>query len=242
MCLELLKTLLRKTRLKTKPKSKKDLSSVDRVIRTATVKASQLLANPENFRIHGEMQAGVVSAIITDVGWVRHVLVNETTGHVIDGHLRIVNAMKKGGEDAKVPVDYISVSVDEETLLLSMLDESGKMAFVDTTKRDELIARLKDGGHSETIKIILESLADRRATLIVEAERAIAERGKKGLMAGVSEAPENPLSWVQVDIVVRRTDKEELFRILDKAKGILKEGLQADALMKILRGWDAKNK
>ena len=236
---EMFKTFLRKIFNLMATKSRKDLSSTDRVTRTAQVKVGQLLAHPDNFRIHGEVQSKIVDGLITDVGWVRHVLVNEKSGRVIDGHLRIANALRKG-EDTKVPVDYISLSEEEETLVLTMLDESSKMAFVDTSKRDELIERIKSGNHSEIVTSILKALEDKKADLIVAAEKAIAERNTGG-MAGVDKQPENPLEWVEISIVIRRADKREMFEIIDFAKKVLNIETQADALMQILRNWKNGN-
>lgn len=66
---------------------------------------TQLLAHPENWRIHPRYQQAVLEGVLDDVGWVQSVIVNRTTGHLIDGHLRVMLAMRR--EEGSIPVDYV---------------------------------------------------------------------------------------------------------------------------------------
>lgn len=217
-------------------------SPSDRVIATEWVPANQLLANPDNFRIHGLEQAGLVQDLIDTVGWVRHVLVNRTTGNIIDGHLRVMNALKQD-EETKVPVDYVELSSQEEEILLSLLDESSKFAYVDGAKRDELIARVKGGEEFQNIIKSYEAILQKRSqNLLDEVETANEERKKKAAMSGVDAEPDNPLEWMDISLMIRRADKEEMFNVLDKAKQHFAVGTQADALMAILRNWNGRKK
>ncbi len=217
-----------------------DKFNVDRIIRSAKVPAGQLLAHPENFRIHGELQAGMVESTIKDVGWVRRVLVNENTGRVIDGHLRVTNAMKRG-ENTPVPVDYVSLTEEEEMLVLSMLDESGRIAFVDTVKRDELIDRLKEIGlYKKSVSTLVSAIENRKVSLVRDAELAIQLKGSN---VSQKDIVVNNKDWMEITLIIRRADKEFMFDVLDEAKSLFKLRTQSDALMKILKGWrDASTK
>ena len=61
-------------------------------------------------------------------------IVNERTGHMVDGHLRVTLALRKG--EPKVPVTYIDVSEDDERLILQTFDTITGQAIPD---RDVLI-------------------------------------------------------------------------------------------------------
>ena len=54
----------------------------------------QLLANPRNFRRHPKHQQDALRGVLAEVGWVQDVIVNRTTGHLVDGHLRVELAMR----------------------------------------------------------------------------------------------------------------------------------------------------
>ncbi|MBW2674812.1 MAG: hypothetical protein JRD89_15600, partial [Deltaproteobacteria bacterium] len=60
--------------------------------------------------------------------WISEIIVNKVTGHIIDGHLRVTLAMRKG---AKVPVKYVDLSIEEEKLALASYDFITGEAVVD---------------------------------------------------------------------------------------------------------------
>lgn len=72
----------------------------------------QLLANPANWRLHPKEQQLALAGALSEVGWVAQVLVNRTTGHVVDGHLRVELAISR--HEPSVPVVYVELSEDEE--------------------------------------------------------------------------------------------------------------------------------
>lgn len=114
----------------------------DRIVGSNHVPVSELLAHPMNFRIHGAIQQSIVGTSIDEIGWVRHILVNSRTGFVVDGHLRVTLAYRKGG-DTLVPVDYVELSDAEEAYVLSMLDETVGLAYRNETKREDLFEKLQ---------------------------------------------------------------------------------------------------
>jgi len=109
-----------------------------RIVGTGTEPASQLLANPQNWRIHPKPQQKAMQGALNELGWIQTVLVNKTTGNMIDGHLRVALALHQG-EDTPVPVTYIELSEAEESLALATLDPLSAMASADKEVLDELL-------------------------------------------------------------------------------------------------------
>ncbi len=99
---------------------------------------SQLLANPANWRTHPAAQRNALRGSLDTVGWVQQILVNTTTGHVVDGHARVEEALSR--HEATVPVLYVELSADEEALVLATLDPIAAMADRDTAKLEALLA------------------------------------------------------------------------------------------------------
>lgn len=99
------------------------------------MRAGDLLANPLNFRIHPKEQRAALRGSLDVVGWLKDVIVNTTTGHVLDGHARVEDALGRS-EDEPVPVTFVELSLEEERLALAVLDPITEMAVRD----DEQVA------------------------------------------------------------------------------------------------------
>jgi hypothetical protein len=127
----------------------------NKVIRHEDVAPDQLLASPWNYRIHSHLQESALENVLNDIGWVRPILCNERTGHVIDGHLRVALAINRN--EPTVPVDFIDVSEADEQALLSVLDPLTGMAGTDTTKLSELLAEVQETA-SDALKQTLSEL------------------------------------------------------------------------------------
>ena len=116
----------------------------DRIVGRENVDPATLVPNPANFREHSERQERQLGAVLDQVGWVEDVIVNRTTGHVVDGHLRVSLALAKG--EPTVPVAFVELSDDEEQVALAALDRITSMAFTDDAA---LVGLLDDvGGES----------------------------------------------------------------------------------------------
>lgn len=109
----------------------------NRITRTGTEAPDQLLANPRNWRIHPKNQTTALDGVLSEVGWVTHVIVNERTGHVIDGHARIGLAITR--QETEVPVVYVDLDEAEEALILATLDPLGALAGADKDVLAELM-------------------------------------------------------------------------------------------------------
>lgn len=116
---------------------------------------AQLLANPHNWRIHPKAQQQALESVLDDVGWVQDVIVNQRTGHVVDGHLRVSLAISR--EEPTIPVVYVDLNEAEERLVLASLDPLAGMAVTDNEKLAEVISEINIP--SEDLEIVLKSLA-----------------------------------------------------------------------------------
>lgn len=109
----------------------------NRIVRTGEEAPDQLLANPKNWRIHPKHQQAALEGVLGDVGWVQQVIVNERTGHVVDGHLRVSLALRR--DEPRVPVVYVDLSEDEEALILATLDPITALAAMDREQLGDLL-------------------------------------------------------------------------------------------------------
>lgn len=126
----------------------------NRIVGHEIVDPEQLLANPLNARVHGKLQQDATAGNLNDIGWVKSVVVNTTTGHVIDGHLRITLAMRKG---EPVPVEYVKLSEAEEKQALATLDPLTNLATYDDELLDALLREVNTG--DEALMEMLAGLA-----------------------------------------------------------------------------------
>ncbi len=124
------------------------------IARTAHVPPGDLTPHPLNWRLHPVFQQQVLAGVLGDVGWVDDILVNEVTGHILDGHLRVELAITQGLET--VPVSYVHLTEAEELQVLAILDPIAAMAAVDTVKRNALLEGLTSD--EPTVQALLESL------------------------------------------------------------------------------------
>lgn len=116
------------------------MSWENRIAGHGTEDPAQLLANPDNWRIHPEHQGAALETVLADVGWVGQVIVNRTTGHVVDGHLRVQRAIAAGQDE--VPVVYVELTEDEERKVLATFDSIGSLAVTDDEQLRDLVASM----------------------------------------------------------------------------------------------------
>ena len=127
----------------------------NRIVDQGEQDPTQLLAHPLNFRRHPAAQRDALRGSLSEVGWVQQVIVNRGTGHVVDGHARIEEAISAGAPT--VPVLYVELSPEEEKLVLATLDPIGAMAERDDQRLAELLAELNVD--DEGLQALLDSLS-----------------------------------------------------------------------------------
>jgi hypothetical protein len=129
-----------------------------RVVAHDLVDPSDLINHPDNFRGHPVAQREALEAAIEEVGFVGEVLVSRRSGRILDGHLRVAEAIRTG--QAVVPVGWIDCQSDEdEAAILATHDPIGAMATADRQKLAELAAKAQV--QADPLKVMLAGLAAR---------------------------------------------------------------------------------
>lgn len=86
----------------------------------------ELKANTKNWRLHPRRQRQAYNALKEKVGYAGAPLLNETTGNLLDGHMRVDEAIKAG--EAAIPVNIGSWTEEQEDLILEHLDPIAALA------------------------------------------------------------------------------------------------------------------
>lgn len=126
----------------------------NRIIASGQEAPDQLLANPFNARIHPKPQQDALSGVLNSVGWIAPVIVNQRTGHVIDGHLRVSLALSRG--EKTIPVDYVDLDENEEKILLASFDYITSMAVYDREAVDTLLQQVNSDDND--VQALLDKL------------------------------------------------------------------------------------
>lgn len=163
----------------------------NRIVGTGWEDPEQLLANPKNWRVHPKAQQDALGGVLSEVGWVQTVIVNQATGFVVDGHARIGLAISKR---EKVPVTYVDLDEREEAIILATLDPLSAMAG-------------RDG----------DLFADLTADLTVdnEALQALLEGGGKPAAADPPGAPDGSRYSEQYGVIIVCANEDEQRRAYD---------------------------
>lgn len=115
----------------------------DRKIGEGWEDPADLLAHPDNPKIHPMGQTEAVKAAIRELGWMAKIKVNKRTGYVLDGHDRIKAMMQEGLE--RVPVEYYDLSEEEEKLFLLTYDPIGTLFGTDKQLTEKLLHEVNAG-------------------------------------------------------------------------------------------------
>lgn len=128
----------------------------NRIIGYAEIAANQLLANPDNPRIHPAKQLDALEGSLSELGWYDVILVNKRTGYLIDGHARVEQALSLN-ETMKVPVLYVDLTPEEEALAIATHDYMTYLA----TYEPELLEGLLAKTHAQSLSLqnLISSLA-----------------------------------------------------------------------------------
>lgn len=116
----------------------------NRIVAEGEADPASLTDNPRNWRVHPKNQRATVEDSLDKIGWIQKPIVNRTSGHLIDGHLRVASAIARG--ETSIPVSYVELSEAEEKAALASLDPMSAMAVMDGEKLTELLQDLEFGG------------------------------------------------------------------------------------------------
>lgn len=121
----------------------------NRIIGHDYINPKDITLNPNNPRQHSQEQSELMREIFTKIGWIQDVIINSTTGHLIDGELRVKDAIDHGEEG--VPVVYVELSEEEELEVLLVYDEVARLATSNKERMKSIVlasaeqsARMKD--------------------------------------------------------------------------------------------------
>ena len=114
----------------------------NRIVGYVVKPASELTANPANWRKHPAKQRAAVQASLRELGWIAAVIENVRTGLLVDGHERVMQALAK---DESVPVLQVDLSPEEEALALATFDPITYLAETDAAALDALLRQVNTG-------------------------------------------------------------------------------------------------
>ncbi len=140
---------------------KKSHSIVNRIVGYGTKPADQFQANPMNWRVHPEAQRTALAGVLESVGWAAPVIENVRTGHLIDGHERVWQALQAGVE---VPYVQVDVSENEERTLLTTFDPIGAMAETDREALASLMADVQSD--DARVQELIAGIAERENVIL----------------------------------------------------------------------------
>ena len=186
-----------------------------RVKEMRMVKASQLMANPKNWRTHSKEQMAAVKSMLQQVGFAGAELARELEDgslELIDGHARA-----KASGDSEIPVLILDVTESEADTILATYDVLGAMAGSDAKKLNQLLdnVRVQDEALTELLGAMAyvpdEQKESEEATKILEGQsealKKFIEMRKKSQLRGLDKAEQN----FYVALVFQSWDQKQEF-------------------------------
>ncbi len=104
----------------------------DRIIGIDRINPNDIKLNPSNHRKHPDEQRNMMNGILSEIGWIQTVIVNKNTGNLIDGEMRVTNAIANG--ETSIPVIYVDLTPEEELKALGLFDPVSVFAKEDRKK------------------------------------------------------------------------------------------------------------
>jgi hypothetical protein len=178
----------------------------NRIVGSGEEAPDQLLANPKNWRIHPKHQQDALAGVLDEVGWVQEVIVNQQTGHLVDGHLRVTLALRKG--EKSIPVKYVDLDEREEALILTTLDPLAALANADAQKLDELLQDVR--AQDAAVQQMLSDLSEQaNAALASAMAQDMADDAKDTVKKGSADDRAAAVDLIFTCGTINRTAIEE---------------------------------
>lgn len=188
----------------------------DRVKEFKRIKASELKANPKNWRLHDTIQREALQSVLNNVGMAGAVVVYENKDKefvIIDGHLRAdIN------DEQEIPTLILDVNDEEADLLLATYDPISEMAKSDNTMLSDLLKTIDTGDENLQTLLhdidesfgLIESELPEQETDAFYLENPIAERNAQDdlLNPGPTE-PERNIGKEELTVVVVYVEKSK---------------------------------
>lgn len=115
-----------------------------RIVGHGDIDPRALEENPKNFRVHGELQRATFRAGIQKIGFINSVIVNKRTGRIINGHMRVSEAIQAG--EPTIPVEWVDLTDSEEDAAIAVFDSISELAIVDNKILSDLLQDIANGG------------------------------------------------------------------------------------------------
>ena len=151
----------------------------NRIVGEALVPPESLTANPDNWRTHPEHQTDALRGVMTEVGIVQRIIVNQRTGNIVDGHARVEIAIAQGQKE--IPVLYVDLSHDEELLVLATLDPIGALAGTDVDHLRDLLDSVST--EDPALQALLDQLREQASDAENEASGSLESESRSGAMS-----------------------------------------------------------
>jgi hypothetical protein len=184
----------------------------NRIIGYGEEAPDQLLANPRNWRIHPKPQQDALAGVLGDIGWIEPIIVNKTTGFVVDGHLRAQMAISHG--DAAIPVCYVELTEAEEAEALATLDPLAGMAAADKEQLDGLLRDVQSG--EAAVQAMLSDLAEKSGLQYGDEDNTYSRKIESPVYEPSGEKPD-------VSALFDDSKTQELIASIDKTEGLTDE-------------------
>lgn len=194
---------------------KKPINWKNRIVRHGEQPANQFTANALNFRRHPNQQREALRGSLSELGWIQSVVVNKTTGNVIDGHARIEEALSID-EESLVPFVEVEISEDEEKLALATFDPISAMATTDKEVLDILLHEVSTG--DAALQQLMSDLAAKEGLIPLDSPEDV--------WRGMPEYEQPDISGIVISVHFEtREDVEDFARrinqtITDKTRSI----------------------
>ena len=116
----------------------------------------QLLAHPQNTKIHGLAQQQAMGGILDELGWCDEIKITQDDT-VVDGHMRVALALRE--EISTVPVTILDLTPAEAQYAILTFDPVGALAAQDAAKLDDLLRDVQSG--EAAVQAMLAELAEK---------------------------------------------------------------------------------
>jgi hypothetical protein len=127
----------------------------NRIVRSGMAPVDQIQFSGKNWRIHPQPQQDALVGVLSEVGWVQNVIINDRTGNLIDGHARVTVADRNG--ETEIPAVWVDLSESEKALILATIDPLAAMAATDREQLDALLHEVSTG--DAAVQAMLDQLA-----------------------------------------------------------------------------------
>lgn len=129
----------------------------DRIIEFGRKPAHEFLAHPHNVRRHPNRQRDALRGSMDSIGNIGVIIENVNTGHVIDGHLRIEEALSVN-ETMELAYVLVDLAPHEEAQALASYDFITYLAEYDRENLDSLLRQVQSD--DERVHKLLSELAE----------------------------------------------------------------------------------